>query len=337
MSSLSFFRKAIKHMSFRGMFDTINLVHERSGKCRLRVFFDVGWCGFRYGAGYGDYRLCAFETLTGAQRKTYVTRGSNNKLVSLLNNPEYDSIFDDKTEFNAVFYEFVGDRGWLDLRKENKETVLNFLKTHPQVMVKPADGTGGKRVEKITVSDYGSPEEIYDQLMKNEQHLIEGYLIQHSEISGIYPLSVNTLRIVTVLSEGESHVIYAFIRIGNGGAVVDNLHSGGMCAPIDIDTGVITHVGYDRDENTFEVHPYTGAQIVGFHIPYWEESIALCLKAAHVVPQVGYVGWDVCVTEDGPVLIEGNNYPGNDILQMPPHVPEKIGMLPRFKQYVKGL
>lgn len=337
MPSLSFFRKAIKYMSFRGMFDTIDLVHKRSGKCRPWVFCDVVWCGLRYGAGYGDYRLCGFENLTGAQRRTYVTRGSNNKLVSLLNDPAYDSIFDDKTQFNAVFHDFVGDRGWLDLRRESREKAVEFLKSHPVIMAKPADGTGGKQVEKITVSDYAAPEEIYDKLKKNGQNLVEGYLIQHHELSRMYPLAVNTLRIVTVLTEGESHVIYAFIRIGNGGAAVDNLHSGGLCAPIDIDTGIITHVGYDRDENTFEVHPYTGTPIVGFHIPFWKESLELCLRAAHVVPQVGYVGWDVCVTENGPVLIEGNNYPGNDILQMPPHVPDKMGMLPRFKQYVKGL
>lgn len=53
-----------------------------------------------------------------------------------------------------------------------------------------------------------------------------------------------------------------------------------------------------------------------------------------LIPQLGYIGWDIAVSETGPQLIEGNEFPGHDILQMPPHVPDKIGMLPRFRQFL---
>ena len=33
-------------------------------------------------------------------------------------------------------------------------------------------------------------------------------------------------------------------------------------------------------------------------------------KAARMIPQVGYVGWDVAFTPNGPCLVEGNNFPG---------------------------
>ena len=33
----------------------------------------------------------------------------------------------------------------------------------------------------------------------------------------------------------------------------------------------------------------------------------LTARAAAVVPEVGYVGWDVAIAENGPVLIEGNS------------------------------
>ena len=52
---------------------------------------------------------------------------------------------------------------------------------------------------------------------------------------------------------------------------------------------------------------------------------------------VRYIGWDVCITPDGPVLIEGNDYPGYDFWQLPEHTPDKIGLLPYYKKMVPEL
>ena len=60
--------------------------------------------------------------------------------------------------------------------------------------------------------------------------------------------------------------------------------------------------------------------------------MALCEECAKVIPQVRYVGWDIAITEKGPVVIEGNQFPGHDILQLPVHCPDKIGMLPVIKK-----
>ena len=66
--------------------------------------------------------------------------------------------------------------------------------------------------------------------------------------------------------------------------------------------------------------------------------MALCREAAYKVPQMGYVGWDVAITADGPLFIEANNLPGHDAFpQMPLQAPDKIGILPVFQKYIKGL
>jgi hypothetical protein len=50
-----------------------------------------------------------------------------------------------------------------------------------------------------------------------------------------------------------------------------------------------------------------------------------------VVPQVGFIGWDVCLTPDGPVIVEGNDYPGHDLYQLPEHTHDKMGIWPKYQ------
>jgi hypothetical protein len=57
----------------------------------------------------------------------------------------------------------------------------------------------------------------------------------------------------------------------------------------------------------------------------------MCTKAAMVVPQVGFIGWDVCLTPDGPVIVEGNDYPGHDLYQLPEHTHDKMGIWPKYQ------
>ena len=63
-------------------------------------------------------------------------------------------------------------------------------------------------------------------------------------------------------------------------------------------------------------HPASGAYLPGFQIPFWLELTACVHRAMDRVPGMGYVGWDIAVTHDGPELIEGNwHWPGGNIIQ----------------------
>ncbi len=336
MKKLQYLIKCIIHMDYKSLFETVGTVHKICGKNRIFLFFDIVYCGLRYGAGYKDYLLCEWYLLTKAQRETYVTRGINNTITRLMNNPEYYHVFDNKDEFYATFGDCIR-REWHYMPDTSYEEFEKFMETHDQIMAKPTDECCGVGVEKLKKSDFKSVKEMYDYLRGKGNYLAEEFIVQHKDLMALNPSSVNTLRIVTIFSEGEGHVVYAFIRIGNSDRPVDNLNAGGMCAPIDVKTGVITHVGYDKDRIEYKVHPKTGTKIEGFKIPRWQEAVDMCVKAAGRVPQMGYVGWDIAMTDNGPVMVEGNNLPGHDFLQMPPHVPDRIGMLPEFKKYVKGL
>ena len=75
----------------------------------------------------------------------------------------------------------------------------------------------------------------------------------------------------------------------------------------------------------------TGVEFEGFRPPCSKEAIELVKKAALVVPQVKYIGWDVCVTENGPAIIEGNNYAAYDLAQLPDEGKPQVGMLKQVR------
>lgn len=65
------------------------------------------------------------------------------------------------------------------------------------------------------------------------------------------------------------------------------------------------------------------------------KALELVKEASKLVPEMRYVGWDVSFTPNGPILVEGNEYPGHDIYQLPEHTPNHIGIWPKFSRALK--
>lgn len=334
MSRLGYILRCIVKMDYSNLIKTVNRSHKKSGKGRISLFVDIVKCGFKYGAGYMDYELLEWWNLNEKQRATYVTRGINNSMIKICNKSECYHLLHNKDEFNELFSDMLG-RKWIRVDKASFEDFERFMTGLDTVLIKPLDSNCGKGVEKLSRKDYKDIRELYDYIIGTGCALAEEYIVQHSEMSRMYPESVNTVRVVTVLDkEGEPHIIYAAVRLGNEGRVVDNINAGGLSAPVDKETGVLTNVAFDKNFHYYDEHPYTGVKIVGFRIPLWSEVVDLVTVAAKRIPELRYVGWDVAITEKGPLFVEANHHPGHDIIQMPRHTPDKIGMLPEFRKYI---
>lgn len=333
MKKIIYYIKRIFGMDYKQFFVTIGKIHSRSKKSRILLFFDMIMCSIKYQAGYTDYFLFYFEDLNAKQRSTYVTRGVNNSYIRRLNNREYYKYFRNKILFNDTFKDYLG-REYLDLTKSTVNDLKDFLINHPTIIVKTVDGTGGFGVEKIETYSNTDVEKLYNELKEKKQFLVEECIVQHKDMAKLAEKSVNTLRIVTVTTNNVAHVMLKVIRFGNGINAVDNFHSGGMYSVFD-DNGVITKPAVDREGNVYEEHPLNKTKIVGFKIPYYKEAINLAIKASQVIPQLGYVGFDIAISEEGPVLVEGNELPGYDLYQSKVHLNEnKEGLKPLFDSVI---
>lgn len=327
MGNIIYILKRLKTMDKKAMLEKINSIHKKTNMSKFEIFMDMQKCARRYGAGYMDYDLFEMYNLTDEQRETYLTRGRNNNIVTKYCDLSVIHYFKNKNEFNTIFNKYL-KRDWIKVKGTPKVDVIKFLEKHSIFMAKPIDGGCGKGIEKIKTANYKSLDELYGYLIKSQENFeLEELINQHPDVAKIYPNSINTVRIVTVVTtkqgkslltipkdqrkgvELESHIICAYFRIGNEGRCVDNFNSGGMVAPIDEKTGIVSQLAIDKQKNIYEKHPQTGEIIKGFKFQYWEEALELCKQASKEIPEMGYVGWDVAFTPEGPLFVEGNEFP----------------------------
>lgn len=332
--NLGYIKRVLGGASFKKMSEKIDAIHEKTGKNRVKLFFDMLACSVKYGAGYNDYIIFEFYNMKAKERKTYLTRLKNKKLVTMLNDEKYARIFDEKNLFDKKFAEFMG-REVIDLADIGYEEFEKFIDGKDEFFAKPYIGESGKGIEKIKVSDFKDIKELWKYIKREDKNfgVIEEVVVQHPDAARIYPYSLNCLRVVTLVHDGKPNILYAVFKMGNNGGFVDNLENGGLACHFDLDKGEIIGQGHTSALINYDAHPATGIKFVGYKLPYMDEVKEMVKKAAMMLPEFRYVGWDVCLTPNGPAIIEGNDYPAYDFPQLPDPDKPRIGLLPKIESF----
>ena len=220
------------------------------------------------------------------------------------------------------------------LNKDNYQEFKDFISKHQEIIVKPVAETCGHGVEKIICEDNNKVKDIYNTLLNNKQILIEEVATQHPDMAKLHPNSINTIRIITIRSiSNKITVVAAVVRIGTNYKVIDNFHNGGICAPINLETGKIEDEAVNKEGTYFSIHPTTKANIINYQIPLWNEVKQLVINAALEIDELKLIGWDVCIGPDKPFLIEGNQYPAHDLYRMI-KTPNNVGMVNIFEKAI---
>ncbi|MCH5278289.1 MAG: hypothetical protein J1E60_00690 [Christensenellaceae bacterium] len=140
--------------------------------------------------------------------------------------------------------------------------------------------------------------------------IIQKPLKQHSELNKLNSTSVNTIRILSLLSRSGVKIYYSIIRMGINGAKVDNASSGGITCGIQED-GRLKEVGYSSNGRKYEKHPSLGIKFDSIVIPNYKCAVELVKKLHPRLPHFKLISWDIAIREDAvPVLIETNIHYG---------------------------
>jgi hypothetical protein len=200
------------------------------------------------------------------------------------------------------------------------------------LFVKPVCGRGGKGAQRWDFDgrfyQSSSDEQLTSEaLLSKLAHksrttplLAQDRLHNHPALEPLNNDALSTVRVLTCLNEmGVPEIVGAAMRMAIGSNhVVDNLHAGGIAASVDIDTGVLgpaSNLGADSSFGWTDHHPVSGARITGTQLPMWPEVCDFALRAHRAFDDRVLVGWDIAITPDGPVLVEGNGAPDLDIMQ----------------------
>jgi hypothetical protein len=258
---------------------------------------------------------------------------------------DHDRRRDPKTPFASKYYFFrlcqkhkLPEAGLIATVDWRRVTFVYGLMTEfPPIdlFIKIKIGRGGRAAEKWSYVGDGTyrnadgrsfkAAELARHLQRKcwlEKRLVQRCLVNHGALSDLNLDALATVRILTARNEtGKIEATHAVFRMPQRrGAAVDNIHAGGIAAPVEMASGKLgraTDLGLKTTSQWHAQHPATGAQIEGRTLPYWPEAVALACRGHELIGDRVVVGWDIAILEDGPCFVEGNGKPDVDLIQRP--------------------
>lgn len=234
---------------------------------------------------------------------------------------KYEILYEDKLVCrdlcNAGHIPTPCDYGVVYERNDLRHRVHAILMgaTAPTALVlKPVDGKGGHDIyfAELTAarspaftSGRGTTVTIDD--IGDGPFLIQRK-VEQSVLMNRFSLSLNTIRIVTLLRrDGSVILLGAYLRMGSGQSRIDNISQGGIAVPVCLETGSLSGMGKDGRNKYYASHPVTGVVYKGQAIPQWPSVVTLASRIQREIPYHRLLGSDIAVTDHGPVVIEINS------------------------------
>lgn len=203
--------------------------------------------------------------------------------------------------------------------------VIQILKSKDveSCVIKTTESSHGDNVWVINHIDYQEDDAILarfdgkelqlSSILGQEALIFEGIVHQTRQFAAFNESSVNTVRFMTTLwPDGTARVIATWFKVGRAGRCVDNAGNGGnVDAAIDVETGRIYNVvefnGW-RHTKEIERHPDSFSQLNGIVIDNWPFIKKEVERFQQAFPYCKAAGWDIAITDEGPVVVEVNDF-----------------------------
>lgn len=297
--------------------------------------FDEYWIK-NYGKKISSRWHKLYEAITGVHRVDYFPEIIYSvKYEPLVNNREYSKVFSDKT-LNDLFFDnkienvrtpkyfiFNNHGKFYDSKRNliSKEKAIEILSNIGEAVIKPTvDSSSGKNVAIIDMQNAIDVRTGYTAetiiLNYKSNFIVQEKILPCEELKTLYPLSINTIRIISYILEDSVEVAPISLRIGGGGSEVDNIHAGGMSIAVN-DDGLLSKCAYrlgygDSFENYFN-HPDTGIKFEGYKLSFIPKLIDIAKQLHGMTANIGIISWDFTVDKDNNIVVVEANYRGQSV------------------------
>lgn len=177
---------------------------------------------------------------------------------------------------------------------------------------------GELSVEHLSTGTEHSVSGLFDLLVNESADgwLLEEYIEQHPVLKSFNPTSLNTIRMFLYQQEnGDVIPLKSFLKTGKPGALIDKTENGGASVFIDQATGILLHgFNWTPEMRPLQQHPSTGVSFEGVQIPFWKEAEEMAVFAVKVFADTRFVGVDIAISEQGPMMVEMNVHPDPDCM-----------------------
>jgi hypothetical protein len=242
-------------------------------------------------------------------------------IIYRLNDFQYSPAYVDKGFYDTLFPDVNRPKTYVknvngfyydDKNPITKEEAIYRCSNLNDAIIKPSVfGTWGEGVKLFHTENGVIPEmgmsinDLFAQYKKG--FIVQSKLEQHPDLANLNPTSVNTIRVMSYRRENEVIILYAIIRIGRKGKVVDNETAGGIKADIDLQTGRIKGPAFGSPTEPNMPQTDSGAILDKYLIPSFPQVLDF-VKDLHLrLPYFKLIGWDISVDTNGnPVMIEWN-------------------------------
>lgn len=269
--------------------------------------------------------------------RDYIPNGLAMKIAPALNDSKVKEVLDNKLYFSMFYGQFDipapkilmynhKDRFVSGNKPVSVESYSDFRELIDWVfgaypgcvglfIKKTYSSASGRDIYAVMRSDLSSNDKLIRDVysgIKDSAFIFQEKVKQHPDLERLSPASLNTIRFDTFIGDdGKVEVISGFLKMSTNDAVVDNVISGGCGVGIESNSGRLKRFGYSKIKlmgvEVLTEHPLTGIRFEGYPVPFFNEARDLAAKAASFMPDLRLVGWDVGISESGPVLIEGNS------------------------------
>ncbi len=205
-----------------------------------------------------------------------------------------------------------------------------FINEAPdEFVVKPSRGVYGHGIH-VYIRSGGNlqdhkgmpvqPSQIYDMMASDPK--FSGFVVQEriqphpdmEHLSGTK--AIQTVRFLTFIGKsGKCRIFRTLIRVIGADSITDNYDSGltgNLFAVVNTEDGRMRRAARFRiDGSGFEYilqHPRTGVTFDGYQIPLWEDACRMVEDASYRFLPIRAIGWDVTISDRGPVVIEANMF-----------------------------